>query len=87
MFRSCYSLKNVEVYDTGKATNMTQMFYGCSELTDESLNKILLMCINATSLTGTKTLNTIGLSSTQATKCQSLSNWEAFVAAGWSTGY
>lgn len=34
-----------------------------------------------------KILAYIGLSSAQATTCQTLSNWDAFVAAGWSTGY
>ena len=45
------------------------------------------MCANATSYTGTKTLAYIGLTSEQATKCQSLSNYSAFTAAGWTTGY
>lgn len=35
----------------------------------------------------TKTLKYMGISSTQATTCQSLSNWSAFTAAGWTTGY
>ena len=45
------------------------------------------MCANATSYTGTKTLAYIGLTSAQANKCKSLSNYSAFIAAGWTTGY
>lgn len=63
------------------------MFSRCSSLSNESLNNILEMCINATSYTGTKTLKQIGLTSSQATTCQSLSNWNDFVTAGWTTGY
>ena len=45
------------------------------------------MCINATSYTGTKALETIGLTSEQADKCKTLSNYSAFISAGWTTGY
>jgi hypothetical protein len=65
-------------------TNMASMFANCQTLSDESLNNILAMCINASTYTGTKTLSQLGLSATQKTKCKSLSNWDSFVAAGWS---
>lgn len=80
-------LVTVPIFNTSKVTNMGYMFSGCSSLSNESLNNILAMCIGATSYTGTKTLAQIGLSSTQATTCQTLSNWDAFVEAGWSSGY
>ena len=66
---------------------MNYMFSNCTSLSNESLNNVLAMCTNATSYTGTKTLKYIGINATQATTCQSLSNWSAFVAAGWTTGY
>ena len=66
---------------------MQDMFYNCMGLSDDSLNNILTMCINATSYTSTKTLKYIGLASALATKCTTLSNYEAFTAAGWTTGY
>ena len=66
---------------------MESMFNNCPKLSDNSLNNIMQMCINAVSYTGTKTLKYIGLSQTQATTCQSLSNWSAFTNAGWTTGY
>ena len=87
MFSGCLKLETIPQYNTSKATNMNGMFQSCTLLTQESLNNILQMCINATSFTGTKTLKYLGLSSTQATTCQSLSNYQAFLNAGWTTGY
>lgn len=87
MFYGCGDLQIIPVFDTSLVTNMQNMFYNCNKLTSESLNNILQMCINATSYTGTKTLAQLGLSSTQATTCQGLSNYQAFLAAGWTTGY
>lgn len=63
------------------------MFYNCIKLSYESLNNILAMCANVTSYTRTKTLQNVGLSSAQAAKCTTLSNYSAFTAAGWTTGY
>lgn len=34
-----------------------------------------------------KTLKYIGLSAEQATKCTTLSNYQAFLDAGWTTGF
>lgn len=87
LFYSCSSLVTIPIYDTSNVTSLNGMFTGCSSLSNESLNNILQMCINAVAYTGTKTLKYIGLSSTQATTCQSLSNWDAFAAAGWTSGY
>ena len=87
MFASCTNLSEIPQLNTSKVTNMDSMFYGCTNLSDESLNNILAMCTNATSYTGTKTLKYIDLTSEQATKCTTLSNYSAFTAAGWTTGY
>ena len=87
-FSNCKSLKDVPILDTSSATNMNFMFNGCESLTDASLNNILKMCINATQISASaKTLQRIGLSETQATRCQSLSNYQDFLDAGWTTGY
>jgi hypothetical protein len=86
-FSGCNSLRFVPIFDTQKVTSMTSLFSGCSKLTNESLNNILQMCINATSYTGMKTLHWIGLTSAQATTCTTLSNYQAFLNAGWTTGY
>ena len=73
--------------DTSNVTIMQNTFNYCPNLSDESLNNILAMCTNATSYTRTKTLKYISLTSEQATKCTTLSNYSAFTAAGWTTGY
>ena len=50
------------------------------------------MCTNATKIESSyktlqKTLSVIGLTSEQANRCKTLSNYSAFTAAGWTTGY
>lgn len=87
IFNNCQKLKTPPVFDMSNATTITSCFARMAGLSDEGLNNILLMLTNATKFTGTKTLAHAGLTSDQATRCQSLSNWEAFVSAGWSTGY
>jgi len=86
-FIGCSKLVDVPLLNTSKATNMDRTFTQCTKLSNESLNNILKMCINATVYTGTKTLKYIGLTSAQATTCQTLSNYNDFIAAGWTTGY
>ena len=89
MFRNCTNLIDVPAFNLANVTNMQGMFMDCSSLSDESLNNILAMCITAVKITNStyKKLSYIGLTSDQATRCQSLSNYEAFTAAGWRTGY
>ncbi len=87
MFYSCNRLKTITELDTNKLVNMSGAFYNCTALSNDSLNNILAMCANATSYSGTKTLQSIGLSSYQATICTGLSNWAAAQSAGWTTGY
>ena len=86
-FQGCTLLKDVPELNTSSVTDMRSMFANCPNLSDESLNNILAMCAKATLCTIGKTLKSMGLTSKQVTKCQSLSNYEAFVAAGWTTGY
>ena len=80
------SLVTVPRLDTTNVSNMGYCFSGCSNLSDESLNNIMGMCIDAVNYADTKRLSNIGLTSAQATRCQSLSNYSAFIAAGWTTG-
>ena len=89
MFYNCKVLITVPQLDTSKVTNMGSMFSSCNSLSNDSLNTILAMCIGATSYTGTKTLSQLGLRSTYypASTIQGLSNYSAFIAAGWTTGY
>jgi hypothetical protein len=87
-FEGDTALVNVPLYDTNSCTNMGYMFNDCPNLSDESLNNILQMCTNTSrSYSDIKTLARVGLTSEQATKCTTLSNYSAFTAAGWTTGY
>ena len=91
-FNGCSNLKNINVMNfsnmvTGNVYSNKNTFLGCTNLTDESLNNILASCVTAPSKVHTKTLLNMGLTSDQATRCQSLSNYQAFLNAGWTTGY
>lgn len=88
IFNTCESLVTVPVYDFSSLTgnNNYNMFNYCPLLSNDSLNNILETCISMTGVTN-KSLKYIGISPEQITICQSLSNWSAFVAAGWGTGY
>ena len=87
MFYNCSSLTTIPLLDTSNVTSMDSMFYNCSSLNNESLNNILAMCTNAAKITSNKTLKYIGLTEEQANICKTLSNYSAFIAAGWTTGY
>lgn len=87
MFQNCVSLETIPLLDTSKVTDMQLMVSGCTKLTNESLNNILLMCANAVAYTATNTLKYLGLSQEQVNTCQTLSNYQAFINAGWTTGY
>lgn len=86
MFQGCSKLKTVPQLDLSQATVANNMFQGCSQLTSESLNNILASLTNATNITN-KTLSAVGLTQAQAQTCTTLSNYVAFKAAGWKTGY
>lgn len=87
MFYNCSALENVPVYDTSNVIDMGSMFSGCHNLTDESLNNILLMCINATQIIGTKDLYSI-LSSDYypSSRIEALPAYQDFIDAGWILG-
>lgn len=91
MFGNCNVLSTINfssAFILSVCTSMQNMFQNCYALNNNTLNAILHVCTTATSLAAdNKTLKYIGLSSTQATTCQSLSNWQEFVDAGWTTGY
>ena len=86
-FTSCSSLLDIEVLSTEKVTNFQNCFLNCFNLSNNALNNILEMLTNATIYAGTKTLRYVGISSDQATICTTLSNYQAFLNAGWTTGY
>ncbi len=91
MFNGCSNLEKVPVFNTSSITNFNYMFGNCPKLTDESLENILTMCINATSYSGNKTLSELGLvtnlSIYTSARIQGLSNYQDFINAGWTIGY
>ena len=86
VFAQCTHLITVPVFNASSCFMFDNMFFNCPTLSNDSLNNILAMCITGTTAFE-KTLSNLGLTQAQATICQTLSNWNAFVAAGWSTGY
>lgn len=88
MFRYCTNLENINFGNMNmtNVTVMNGMFANCPSLSDYTLNNILELCTKATTM-GNKELYNLGLTSAQATRCENLSNYQAFLDAGWSTGY
>ena len=86
-FRNCAELVNIPQLDFSSGTSFSSMFDGATKLSADSLNGIMASCIGATNYSGNKTLANMGLTSRQCAYCKTYSNYSAFVAAGWSTGY
>lgn len=92
MFDSCGKLRDVPIFDLSSVTywgNLNWMFHDCNSLTDESLDNILQSCISATSVSDTKTLVNMGISSSyySASRIQALPHYQDFIDAGWTIGY
>ena len=92
MFYGGYVLETITFGDIDKINrssnliNHATMFGNCFKLSDETLNLIMKL-LPKLRPTSPSSLKNFGISSTQATKCQSLSNYADFIAAGWTTGY
>lgn len=85
MFKGCTNLKSLIVLDTSKCLDMTGMFTDCDSLIKRGLINILEMCINASEdYRGEKTLTALGLNEDQRAECIELSNYSAFLEAGWN---
>lgn len=58
-------------------------------MSNDSLNNLMLMAVNCNnkSYMGGKSLKTFGLTVEQAQTCTTLSNYQAFLDAGWTNGY
>ena len=89
MCRGCLLLKDVPILNTSKVVQMQSAFQNNPKLSDNSLDNILQMCINATNYTETKTLYYIGFNSAlqNASKIQALPHYQDFIDAGWTIGY
>lgn len=88
-FSGCTKLVDVSFKNPTRLTQMNGMFTDCHNLSDTSLNNILKMCIEATAYEGTKTLYYLGFRANKYSqeRIESLSNYQDFVNAGWTTGY
>ena len=92
MFNGCSKLSHInfgENFTLKKcqySNTLQGMFTNCINLDNETFNDILKICITFGG-TSNKTLKYIGLTQAQTETCQTLSNWDDFVAAGWTTGY
>ena len=85
MFYSCDSLISVPLFNTSKVTDMHETFNGCTSLSNESLNNILKMCTDSLVSASNKKLNSyVKVSSDYNSIIPSLSNYNDFIAAGWS---
>ena len=88
-FRTAISLETIPVLNTTSVISFSGMFDRAGRnLTDQSLDNILQMCINATSYTGTKKLSTLKLSSSYVpnlnTRIPNLPHYQDFLDAGWT---
>ena len=82
-------ISTIPLLDTSNVTSMIDMFSNVGSLTNESLDNILQMCINATSYAKTKKLSQLGLKSSyyKASRIQALPHYQDFLDAGWTIGY
>ena len=95
MFYDCSLLKTLPLLDTSAlntGSSINSVFVNCLNLSDQSLDNILQMCINATSLPSSvpKTLFNLGITSTTAypaSRIQALPHYQDFIDAGWTIGY
>lgn len=91
MFANCEKLVTIPELDCSNLNSnvaMQDMFDKCPMLSNESLNNILNTCAKSSiTKSSYKILKSIGLTSDQATTCEGLSNYQAFLDAGWTTGY
>lgn len=89
MFANCPLLESIDFTGwtlSAMVSNFSSTFASCPALNNDTLNSIMGI-LGTAHPTYNKTLKYLGLSSTQATACTSLSNWSVLSAAGWTTGY
>jgi len=88
-FRDCIKLTSITFgnnFSLSSATNLQNMFTNSTKLDNNTLNQILYLCTTATSYTGTKTLAYLGIDSSfdNYANIPNLSNYQAFLNAGWT---
>lgn len=86
----CNQLKVIPILNTTNVTTLYSAFGNCNRLTDESLDNILQMCINATNTyTATKSLSSLGFLETSypVSRIEALPHYQDFIDSGWTIGY
>jgi hypothetical protein len=91
MFQNCYNLEtaNFDTIDLGgilAASNLSNAFADCRALTDDSLDRILAMCI---SCPFTSNLFAMGFRNylQPVSRIEALPHYQDFIDAGWTIGY
>lgn len=87
-----YNCKNLEtcnfdainLSDVGTISALQNMLINANKLTDDSLDRLLVMCINCGT---TGTLWNIGLRYYNVARIEALPHYQDFIDAGWTTGY
>ena len=94
MFRNCTNLVDVSFGDITQTNFIARngfqnMFLNCSNLSDNSINEILNLCLHNPSYQYSKTLTDLGFKATNypVSRIEGLSNYQAFLNAGWTIGY
>ena len=82
MFFRCTLLTTLPILNTSNVTLIGDAFKGCPNLSNDSINNILQMCINATKVSYKKLNNSVDNYVLEIVP--SLSNYQAFLDAGWS---
>lgn len=90
-FYNDYSLTTVPIFNfssASSATDLSDVFYNCIKLTDQSIDNILQSCITATSYQGSKRLATLGFSNRiSSARIKACPHYQEFTDAGWVIGY
>lgn len=89
-FNNCTNLKNISLIDGSSifgSNALQDTFYGCTNLTDTSLDNILQMCIGVKNYSSAKTLRHLGISNTTVyptSRIEALPHYQDFIDAGWT---
>lgn len=94
MFEGCTNLVDISFGNITQTNFVTRngfqyMFSNCPNLSDNSLNEILNLCLHNPGYQYSKTLTELSFNATNypASRIQGLSNYQAFLNAGWTIGY
>lgn len=88
----CSSLVTLPEYDTSSvsAAGLGDFIKNCRNLSDESLDNMLKMCLKSKVLTNAaaswRQLSSVGFTAAQLDRCLEMDSYKACLAAGWSRG-